>query len=217
MRITLLGTGTPAPLPHRMGPATLVTIGDEHLLFDAGRGVTTQLVRAGVALERLGPIFLTHHNYDHINNLGDLLLTAWHAGHRPSLRVVGPQGTNAIVGALLTQVYAREITFTMQLAQAAVTVCRGLPICSPLRLSRPTLANQRRRRPGGENETRTGSGRRASDASPDGPKCSLNHGDTALNLSNSECVRAASLELACSAAPRIGKKNICYSFTALVI
>ena len=118
MRITLLGTGTPAPLPHRMGPATLVTVGNEHLLFDAGRGVTTQLVRAGVALERLGPIFLTHHNYDHINNLGDLLLTAWHAGHPSPLRVVGPQGTDAIVGALLTHVYAREIAFTMQLAKA---------------------------------------------------------------------------------------------------
>jgi ribonuclease BN (tRNA processing enzyme) len=54
MHITLLGTGTPTPLPHRMGPATLVTIGEQHLLFDAGRGVITQLVRAGVALERLG-------------------------------------------------------------------------------------------------------------------------------------------------------------------
>src|SRR5688500_19041388 len=118
MHITLLGTGTPAPLPHRMGPATLVTIGEQRLLFDAGRGVTTQLVRAGVALERLGSIFLTHHNYDHIGNLGDLLLTAWHAGHPPPLRVIGPEGTDAIVDALLTMVYAREIAFTTQLARA---------------------------------------------------------------------------------------------------
>jgi ribonuclease Z len=118
IRITLLGTGTPAPLPHRQGPATLVSIGDEHLLFDAGRGVTTQLVQAGVDIARLGPIFLTHHNYDHIGNLGDLLLSVWHADHPPPLHVIGPQGTDGIVDALLTQVYAREIAFSMRLAQA---------------------------------------------------------------------------------------------------
>lgn len=124
--ITLLGTGTPAPLPHRHGPATLVTIDTTHLLFDTGRGVTTQLVRAGVDLARLGPIFLTHHNYDHIGNLGDLLLSTWHADHPGSLHLVGPQGTAEIVEALLTQVYAREIAFSLRLAQATNTPKRDL-------------------------------------------------------------------------------------------
>jgi ribonuclease Z len=126
MHITLLGTGTPAPLPHRLGPATLVTIGHEHLLFDAGRGVTTQLVRAGVALQHLGPLFLTHHNYDHITNLGDLLLSAWHADHPPPLRVIGPEGTDAIVEALLRHVYAREIAFTTRLALATGAAMRPI-------------------------------------------------------------------------------------------
>jgi hypothetical protein len=32
--------------------------------------------------------------------------------------VIGPEGTDAIVDALLTMVYAREIAFTIQLARA---------------------------------------------------------------------------------------------------
>ena len=34
--VRTLGTGGPRIDPQRAGPATLVSIGDEHLLFDAG-------------------------------------------------------------------------------------------------------------------------------------------------------------------------------------
>lgn len=118
MRIQLLGTGSPTPLPERQGSALLLSHNSEHILFDAGRGVTTQLVRAGVAPHDLSAIFLTHHHYDHIGNLGDLLLTAWHGGVA-ALPVIGPPGTDTIVAALLDQVYQREIAFTLALARAA--------------------------------------------------------------------------------------------------
>ncbi len=88
MQLRLLGTGSPNPLPERQGAAVLLSCEHEHLLFDAGRGVTTQLVRSGVFPQALNAIFITHHNYDHIGNLGDLLLTAWglhaSANHRPA-------------------------------------------------------------------------------------------------------------------------------------
>ena len=38
-KVTLLGTGAPIPLPNRFGPSTLVEVGGQKLLFDAGRGV----------------------------------------------------------------------------------------------------------------------------------------------------------------------------------
>lgn len=97
----------------------------EHLLFDAGRGVTTQLVRAGVAPQALSAIFLTHHHYDHIGNLGDLLLTAWHAGST-HLPLIGPPGTEQIVQALFDQVYQREIAFSLALAHATATPLRDI-------------------------------------------------------------------------------------------
>lgn len=120
MRLQLLGTGSPNPLPERQGSAVLLSHQGQHLLVDAGRGVTTQLVRAGIAPEELSAVFLTHHHYDHIGNLGDLLLTAWH-GSATSLPVIGPHGTDRIVQALFEQVYARELLFSYAWAAAKGT------------------------------------------------------------------------------------------------
>src|SRR4029453_6662884 len=48
MRAVLLGTGSPPPNPQRRGPATLLALGDERFLVDAGSGVRAQLVQGGV-------------------------------------------------------------------------------------------------------------------------------------------------------------------------
>jgi len=113
MRIILLGTGTPILEPNRQASAILIEAGDEKLLFDAGWGVMTQLVQARVQPQHVNPVFITHHHYDHIGNLGEFLLTAWHYGRREPLTVYGPFGTAEIVAALLERVYAREIAFTL--------------------------------------------------------------------------------------------------------
>jgi ribonuclease Z len=112
MHITLLGTGTPLLDLQRHAASLLLDIGADRLVFDAGRGVTTQLLRAGVHPHQVNSIFITHHHYDHIGELGDLLLTAWHYGRHAPVQVYGPPGTTAIIDALLTQVYARDIAFT---------------------------------------------------------------------------------------------------------
>lgn len=111
MRITLLGTGGPRPDPRRMASATLVSIGEDHLLFDAGRGVMVQAVKAGVPLAAIGPVFITHHHFDHIGDLFDVFLNSWMAGRRAPLRIFGPPGTQGIVEALTTQVYDRDIAW----------------------------------------------------------------------------------------------------------
>jgi ribonuclease BN (tRNA processing enzyme) len=111
MNITLLGTGGPRPDPTRQGPATLITAGGLRLLFDAGRGVATQLARAGVRTDDLDAVFITHHHFDHIGGLGDLLMAAWNNGRTSPLTVIGPLGTAEIVSALFEHVYARDIEF----------------------------------------------------------------------------------------------------------
>lgn len=111
MKLTLLGTGGPRPDPRRHGPALVVTIGDEHLLFDAGRGAVRQLVRAGVPPATVNPVFITHHHYDHIGDLADVMLTGWISGRKCPLRVFGPEGTRDIVAALVERVYAKDITW----------------------------------------------------------------------------------------------------------
>lgn len=114
MKVTLLGTGGPRPDPRRSGPALVVEIGDERLLFDSGRGVTTQLLRAGVRLSDVNPVFITHHHYDHIGDLDDMILSTWLEGRRRPLRVYGPSGIREIVDGLLNHVYAKDIMFRDQ-------------------------------------------------------------------------------------------------------
>lgn len=113
MRLILLGTGTPVLDPTRQQAALVLQINGSNLLFDAGRGVTSQLLQAGITPQTVDAVFLTHHHYDHISNLGEFLLTAWHNGRATPITVYGPPGTAAIVTALFTQVYARDIAFTL--------------------------------------------------------------------------------------------------------
>ncbi len=126
MRITLLGTGGPRPDPARQGPATLVETAGLRLLFDAGRGVTTQLARVDVSLHDLDAVFLTHHHFDHIGGLGDLLMSAWNLGRTRPLNVYGPKGTRRIVATFFEQVYAADIRFRMKEAEHL-----GAPIPHP--------------------------------------------------------------------------------------
>lgn len=108
MKIVLLGTGGPRPDPRRNASTTLVRIGEENILFDAGRGVVNQLVRAEVPPSRINPVFVTHHHFDHIGDLYDLMLASWLYGREDPLRIYGPPETRRIVDALLTQVYDKD-------------------------------------------------------------------------------------------------------------
>ena len=114
MKLTLLGTGGPIPDPSRHGSAAVLDVGGTRLLFDAGRGVVLQLVRAGIPVEQVHHVFITHHHYDHVGDLGDVILTGWLQGRRPPLRILGPPGTRSIVTALIDQVYERDIAFRSQ-------------------------------------------------------------------------------------------------------
>ncbi|MCI0712224.1 MAG: MBL fold metallo-hydrolase [Chloroflexi bacterium] len=117
MKLTLLGTGTPVLEIDRQGPAVLLQIGEENWLFDTGRGVNTQLLRMGLTPAEIDAIFITHHHWDHIGDLGDVLIAAWHGNRTAPIHVYGPNGTQSIVAALLNHVYQREILFTQMLEE----------------------------------------------------------------------------------------------------
>jgi ribonuclease Z len=96
--ITLLGTGSPMPSPDRAGPATLISVGDEHYLVDAGRGVLMRLAAAGLGAPNLSAVLITHLHSDHITDLNDVITTRWVMTFEPTpLTIVGPVGTKAVV------------------------------------------------------------------------------------------------------------------------
>lgn len=109
--LTTLGTGTPRPTPRRHGTCNLLTIDNQHLLFDCGRGAVLQLAKAGVPWSALTRLFLTHHHIDHIADLPDLLITSWINGRTAPMEIIGPPPTQSIVDLFMRQIYARDIYF----------------------------------------------------------------------------------------------------------
>ena len=102
LTVTLLGTGSPLPDPHRAGPATLVTGGEDQFLIDAGRGVLMRLAGAGSGAGALRAVLLTHLHSDHITDLNDVITSRWIMTFEPTpLTIVGPVGTQAVVDHIL--------------------------------------------------------------------------------------------------------------------
>lgn len=100
-RVTLLGTGDPIPRIDRFGPATLVEVGGQRLLFDVGRGASQRLTQLGIPLSGVKAVFLTHFHSDHVTGIPDLWMTGWLPppfGRRAApFEVWGPTGTASML------------------------------------------------------------------------------------------------------------------------
>jgi ribonuclease Z len=95
-KVTLLGTGSPILSTSRSGAATLVEVGNEKLLFDAGRGTALQLHKANLLPGSIDKLFLTHLHSDHTIGIPDVWLTGSlpTGGKRTqAFNVWGPKGT----------------------------------------------------------------------------------------------------------------------------
>lgn len=101
IKVTLLGTGDPIPRLDRFGPATLVEVGGQELLFDVGRGASQRLVQMNIALSAIDAVFLTHFHHDHLVGLPDIWMTGWIPppfGRRSvPFEVWGPTGTASLL------------------------------------------------------------------------------------------------------------------------
>jgi ribonuclease Z len=100
-RVTLLGTGAPPPVLDRFGPSTLVEVGAEKFIFDAGRGAMQRLHQLQIPFAEITGLFLTHHHSDHVVGFTDLWLTGWigrpWGKRRVPLKVWGPEGTRQMM------------------------------------------------------------------------------------------------------------------------
>jgi len=79
-RITLLGTGTPAPSLERQGSGYLVEVGDDVIVMDHGPGAHHRLLESGRRAIDVTHAFFTHLHYDHCMDYGRLVLQRWDQG-----------------------------------------------------------------------------------------------------------------------------------------
>ena len=100
-RVILLGTGTPNPEPDRMGPSVAVVSGDHVYLVDCGPGVVRRVAQAGIRMDQLTRLFVTHLHSDHTAGYPDMILTQPNAGRKTPLEVWGPPGLRDMTSHIL--------------------------------------------------------------------------------------------------------------------
>ena len=93
MKITMLGTGTPAPSLTRQSSGYLIEIGDDVIVMDHGPGAAHRLLEAGCHPTKVTHAFISHLHYDHMMDYPRLILQRWDMGADkiPELKVFGPK------------------------------------------------------------------------------------------------------------------------------
>lgn len=96
-RLILLGTKG-GPSIRKGGPSpssSVLQVAGKTAILDCGLGVSRALVEAGISLDRINLIFITHLHSDHLLELGPLLYTAWTSNLTTPVDVYGPPGIEA--------------------------------------------------------------------------------------------------------------------------
>jgi ribonuclease BN (tRNA processing enzyme) len=96
-RIVFLGTkGGPRVGVGPSNPANLVVVNNTPIVIDCGMGVSRQLAAAGIPLEPVKYIFISHHHSDHNLEYGNLVYNAWATGLSTPIHSFGPKGIEAM-------------------------------------------------------------------------------------------------------------------------
>jgi len=116
MRIVFLGTGSSTPTEDRWLPSILVNVRGEHLLLDCGEGAQYRVLKAGLKVNKLAAILISHMHGDHLYGLPGLLesLEVW--GRREPLSIIGPPGIVEYVNAALTR---KRLAYPIVVEEAA--------------------------------------------------------------------------------------------------
>ncbi len=99
MKVTFLGTGVSVPYENRAQSSILIEE-DVKVLVDVGIGCMLRLEQAGVGVEEIDAVCITHHHLDHNGELFNILKARWLLGCG-ELKIFGPRGTRYFVESML--------------------------------------------------------------------------------------------------------------------
>ncbi len=100
LKVTMCGTSSPLPAPGRAQACVAVETPDHVYIVDAGSGSAATANLAGIPMNKLRAILVTHYHSDHISDISDFNLNSWVAGRPDPLQVVGPEGADRLVEGL---------------------------------------------------------------------------------------------------------------------
>ncbi|MBS3790897.1 MAG: MBL fold metallo-hydrolase [Candidatus Thermoplasmatota archaeon] len=90
MKVTLLGTSGGLPIPGRAQSGVLVEALEKKILLDCGMGIPLRLSEAGIKVEDIDLICLTHGHLDHIQDLPSLTKASWLRSGKAEYKIITP-------------------------------------------------------------------------------------------------------------------------------
>jgi ribonuclease BN (tRNA processing enzyme) len=99
--ITLGTHGGPLPDAKRSQPANALVVDRAVYLVDSGDGAAEQLAKAGLSLQAVRAVFISHLHFDHTGGLFGVLGLRQQTNTRAKLTIYGPPGIKETVNGLL--------------------------------------------------------------------------------------------------------------------
>ena len=114
VELVFIGTSSATPSRERWLPAILVKLEGEFLLMDCGEGTQYRVFKAGLRVNKLSSILITHMHGDHVYGLPGLLESLGMWGRQARLRVYGPRGIREFLEGALT---CRDLGYELEVEE----------------------------------------------------------------------------------------------------
>jgi len=128
--VVITGSGSALPDPQRGGASAAIVIGGSIVQVDCGRGVTGNLLQAGLSPLDIDHLLFTHHHFDHIGEFNYYMISTWIAGRRRPVHVYGPPGTETMARGALAM-HELDVGFVRHIAATWPTDVSGRPSADP--------------------------------------------------------------------------------------
>lgn len=96
-RVTILGAASAKPSATRHQTSQLVNHAEQYFLVDAGEGVQSRMMRAGVNPMRLAAVFISHLHGDHVFGLFPMISSLGLMGRKVPLHIYAPRPFDEIL------------------------------------------------------------------------------------------------------------------------
>lgn len=114
--VTILGSGAALPTAQRNPTSQYVECNNRHILIDCGEGTQMQIRKAGVKLQKITHILISHLHGDHFFGLVGLLSSMHLLGRNQGLTIYGPEGLEEIIR-LQLEVGGSKLDFSLDFVQ----------------------------------------------------------------------------------------------------